>query len=230
MVTCIDISKWQAGIDLTDWSNEDGFAVIAKASEGVGIRDANYDDYRQQCENLDLSFAAYHFLRPGGVTDQALWFLDCATPDLGSRIVCDWEDPGNSDGDVQAFMQAIRNQRPDLQLTVYCSAAFGPAQVNNPWLSQNTSLWVARYTTADNPYPIPPIWPTWSLWQYSDNGSIPGYGSPVDANRFNGPDSQMLKWFGPVDQAPAGVATVDITIEGNVRVTVNGTTVYPGAV
>jgi GH25 family lysozyme M1 (1,4-beta-N-acetylmuramidase) len=35
-------------------------------------------------------------------------------------------------------------------------------------------LWVASYTSASSPGPLPAGWPSWNLWQYTSTGTVPG--------------------------------------------------------
>ena len=46
-------------------------------------------------------------------------------------------------------------------------------------------LWEAHYTSAAAPQQVGG-WPTYTLWQYSSTGSVPGIASAVDQNRFLG--------------------------------------------
>jgi lysozyme len=52
-------------------------------------------------------------------------------------------------------------------------------------------LWIAQYTSAKQPAKMAP-WPTWTFWQYTSKGSIPGLKGNFDINRFNG-DLTALK-------------------------------------
>lgn len=47
-------------------------------------------------------------------------------------------------------------------------------------------LWIASYTSASSPTsgPIPGGWATWTIWQYTSQGTVPGIPGPVDVNRF----------------------------------------------
>jgi len=62
----------------------------------------------------------------------------------------------------------------------------------NGWLAANTSLWLAQYTTGLPSWPTG-TWPNWSLWQYTDGGTVPGFSRPLDCDRFNGSDADFLK-------------------------------------
>jgi lysozyme len=200
----IDLSRWQQGIKLDQWAAAGGKAIICKASEATGIKDGSFDGFRAQAKSLGLGFASYHFMRPGKMSDQALWYLSCANPEQGERMCADWEVDGISPADLVAFLQAIWAKRPDVELTVYSGhIAKDQLKSKNDWLAQNTSLWVAQYTSASAPSWPTSTWPTWSLWQYSETGTIPGFANNVDANRFNGDDTALMKWFGPSVGTPA---------------------------
>ena len=44
---------------------------------------------------------------------------------------------------------------------------------------------MADYKSTQTPV-IPPQWPTWTFWQFSETGSVFGVNNKVDLNRFNG--------------------------------------------
>ena len=48
----------------------------------------------------------------------------------------------------------------------------------------NYRLWIASYTTAAGPGPLPGSWPTWTIWQWTSQGPVPGISGLVDLNRF----------------------------------------------
>jgi lysozyme len=85
-------------------------------------------------------------------------------------------------------------------------------------------------------------WPSgtydqWTLWQYSESGTIPGIDdSDVDLDNFNGSDENFLKWINPAGSAPpespkpppdSSTVSVAITAPKDVavQVTVNGSSV-----
>jgi hypothetical protein len=96
-------------------------------------------------------------------------------------------------------------------------------------LADNTSLWIAQYTSADQPSWPAGTWPTWSLWQWTDSESIEGISAPVDGDRWNGDDEGLLAWFGPAEEQPApepirpGRSHVDVALKTEGRVTVSVT-------
>ncbi len=64
-------------------------------------------------------------------------------------------------------------------------------------------LWLAAYTTGCPDTPRP--WTKWTLWQYSDSGSVPGIPGNVDVNVFDGTVAQL--------EALAGVTACTPTAE-----------------
>jgi lysozyme len=55
-------------------------------------------------------------------------------------------------------------------------------------------LWAADFESTDTPR-IPSQWVTWTFWQFSETGTVPGVASEVDLDRFNG-ESADLKMLG----------------------------------
>jgi lysozyme len=248
MDNCIDISHWQEGVDLLEFAAAGGKAVILKATEGTTYVDATYEGRREEAEEAGLAVSTYHFLRPGNMEAQARHYLEVVDPDEGERMIADHEDPKVSLGDLVDFLKEIKLANPTVELTVYSGHLLKEqlGDRRDAWLAENTSLWVAQYTTAAAPSWPSGTYPTWSLWQYTDKGTVIGFDGPVDCNRFNGSDDQMLRWFGsdvPSEEMLAegrararaaldemagedDKATIDIQVSGDVRISINGRVVY----
>jgi len=61
------------------------------------------------------------------------------------------------------------------------------------------------------------------MWQYTDNGSIPGVNSPVDLNTYDMTDTDFLaSWAGATFPAPKppvpGTAMVELSVSSTVPV------------
>lgn len=235
-VKCVDLSHYQSGFDFKAFKDAGGLAVILKASEGTAIRDSCYNDFRSSAHANNLALASYHFLRPGDMDAQAVFFYYTVVPNHGERMVVDWEVVGITTDDVVQFLQKLQSLDSTLQLTVYSGATAKRELINQrkDWLADNTSLWVSQY--ADFITWPRATWPNWSLWQYTDKGEVPGFSGFVDCNRFNGSDEQMLKWFGPAAQpkvvdASSEPPEVRLEVKGNVTIFINGIKygVFPGS-
>jgi lysozyme len=237
-VICVDLSHFQAGFNFQSFKNGGGLGVIVKATEGLSIKDHSYPIFRAQALAAGLVVASYHFLHSGDVQAQAEFFLSMVNPGQSERIVADHEKPPGESApsldDLITFLQAIQSARPDLQLTVYSGNLIKDqlGSTRNDWLAENTSLWLAQYTIGQPSWPSA-TWPAWSLWQYTDQGTVPGFGSPLDCDRFNGLGENFLKWVGPPSQSasapaktiprPEGVKiAMTIQADGPVTLTING--------
>lgn len=228
-VICVDLSRYQAGFDMQAFKDSGGLGVILKASEGTTIKDSAYDAHRKNALAAGLAVASYHFFRSSDPNAQADWYLQCANPDQGERVVLDFEDSSVPVGSGITFLKAIAAKRPDLQLTVYTGNVGEEREKQydrNEWLAENTSLWTAQYASSPSPW-ADKNWPQWSLWQHTDKGRVPGWSDDVDCNKFNGSDDNFLAWMGPVADVPSPepddeVPLVEITTTGDVRVFLNG--------
>ena len=78
----------------------------------------------------------------------------------------------------------LLQMRPDLQVTIYSGHLIKEqlGSTKNDYLAENTSLWIAQYTTAAAPSWPTATWPLWSLWQYTDKATVDGITKPVDGN------------------------------------------------
>ena len=198
----VDLSSYQRGFDFRAFKAGGGLASILKATEGETWRDPAYHSFTLGATQAGLPWAAYHFIRTGDGIRQAEFFLNYAALVSGKRAVVDWEDRAVDLGTVIAFLRRVQEAAPGVQLTVYGSPYFLREKIAGmrpdylEWLRDNTSLWLAQYTHASSPVFVPPPWPLWTLWQYSQSGKVPGFAGNVDLSRFNGPADRALAWIG----------------------------------
>jgi lysozyme len=209
--------------------------VIHKATEGASYVDPTLFARASAAMKAGLKWSTYHFLRPGSMDAQMAHYINTIKPVSGERICLDHEDAGVSLGDLVSCVQAILYNRPDLQITIYSGHLLKDQLSDgfNEMLAENTSLWLAQYTTGVPSWPAR-TWPQWSLWQYTDSAQVSGISAAVDGNKFNGSSEQCVAWFGPADAqplppepeglvveqtiiAPPGV-TIRLTVEGDVVV------------
>jgi lysozyme len=141
-------------------------------------------------------------MRPGSIVGQMNHYLNTLKPRTGERVCLDHEDKGVSLADLESAVQYLQGDDRDLQITIYSGNVI-KEQLAGGKVSEilaDTSLWIAQYTNAASPSWPTQVWPQWSLWQYSDTGSVPGISGNVDVNRFNGSDDNCSKWLGPVGE------------------------------
>ena len=198
----IDVSHWQGTID---WAKVRAagkkFAYI-KASEHTSFVDDKYQTNRSRAKTAGLKVGAYHFARPNvGTTDayaEADHFIETADWTSGElRPVLDLEDTGGLSSSalqtwVKAFVQRVHD-RTGVRAVIYVSPAFWSSKMGNSnWFAKNgyDVLWIAHWTTAGSPSVPAENWggKSWTFWQYTSDGSVPGISGRVDLDRYNGTD------------------------------------------
>jgi GH25 family lysozyme M1 (1,4-beta-N-acetylmuramidase) len=111
---------------------------------------------------------------------------------------------------------------------IYTGYYFWRDSVGAPTDFGRNPLWIANWTSAAAPSPIPPSWNTWTFWQYTSTGSSPGIPWTVDLNRFCCPDSHLGLLAGggnPAFSNPFG--SVDGVSRSAGGITISGWTIDP---
>jgi lysozyme len=173
MVHGLDISHWQF---VTPPLGAQDF-VFCRATYGTS-RDGKYTQHAANVRRAGKVLGAYHFGRSGSVVSvnaQVLAFLSVsAGADL---LVLDLEnDAGNPDmtvAEASHFMAEVKRLRPGVPIGLYHSLSGFPLRLGQQF------NWVAKWS------PTPPSIP-WAFWQYTSDGSLPGYTGRLDMNRYNG--------------------------------------------
>lgn len=200
----VDLSHWNPTPDWAKLKAGGVVGVIHKATEGTGSVDATLFQRAKGAMDAGLYWSTYHFLRPGSMSAQMEHYIGTIQPVPGERVCLDHEDPGVSLNDLVSCVEAIRANRPDLQITVYSGHVIKDqlGAGYNQVLAENTSLWIAQYTSAKEPSWPKATWPLWSLWQWTDSETVPGISAPVDGDRWNGDPADLPGWFGPAGEVP----------------------------
>jgi GH25 family lysozyme M1 (1,4-beta-N-acetylmuramidase) len=61
-------------------------------------------------------------------------------------------------------------------------------------------IWIAQYTEAQSPN-VPKPWKTWTFWQHSQGGKVPGISGLLDLDRFQGSLEDLKLLTLPAEQA-----------------------------
>jgi lysozyme len=180
--------------------------VIHKATQGVGFEDPNYGERRTRALSVGLFWGAYHFGVRGSVAGQVDHFLDTVQPGATDLLVLDWEPNGRDRTmtlrEAEAFVQRVRD-RVGRYPVLYTGQSFIRERLGNRTPAQtvlsNCPLWIARYSSQ---LPVvPPAFPTFTLWQYTDGAQgpqphqVPGVGR-CDRDKFNGDEAGLRRLWG----------------------------------
>ena len=172
----IDISSYQAGIDLTRVPCD---FIIVKATQGAGYMNPDCVRAVEQALAAGKYVGVYHYIDGSGV-GEADFFVDQISGWVGRVLVClDWEPGSNSRwgdlGYLGAVIDRVR-ERAGRPPVVYASAAAFPWQT---CAARGCGTWVAQYADMrpagyqDHP------WGEGSyqcdIRQYSATGRLPGW-------------------------------------------------------
>jgi lysozyme len=193
-----DVSSYQGTINWAQVKAAGLSFSIAKASEGTGIADPDFQANWSGMKANGIVRGAYHFFHSSdsGAT-QADYFLQqvgtFAAGDLPPFL--DWEvtDSGDSSAtaitEAQNFINEIQ-ARTGLTTIIYTDPGFWTGLGNTTQFGAYPS-WIANWgvTCPDMPSP----WTNWLFWQDADNGTVNGMNCPgaCDLDEFNGDLSQL---------------------------------------
>lgn len=195
----IDVSHWQGTIDWTKVDNAGVTFAFMKATEGTYYTDTQFTTNWAATKKAGILRGAYHFAQPGKSSGaaQARYFVSKVgsfkeagtlppvldlevTGGLGASALRSW---------VSSWLtttEQLTGRTPIL----YFSPSFWEDHLGNSTAYTRYPLWIAHYTTATQPR-VPGGWPTWTFWQRTSSGSVPGISGSVDMNRFNGSSAQI---------------------------------------
>ncbi len=199
----IDISHHNSSVNLNK-AKEDGIVgVIQKATQGLTNTDPTYNTNRTKARNAELLWGAYHFATGSDGVAQAGHFLSTVGDTAGTLLVLDLEPnptgPSMTLEEARAFVTHVNEKTgrfPGLYSGHYIKQLLGSN--TDPILSQ-CWFWLAQYGPTAV---VPPNWPTWTMWQYTDGaiGPAPHQVSGIgrcDRDKFNGSMTQLRKlWLG----------------------------------
>ena len=182
----IDVSNWQAGIDLAAVPAD---FVIMKATQGTNYVSPDCDRQYQQAKKAGRLLGVYHYVAGGNAIAEADYFVDNIKGYIGEAIlVLDWEiEQNHAWGNYEYLKQVARRvkERTGVIPIIYSMAGIynGISAVAK---ELNAGLWIAQY--ADNTptgYQSHP----WNegaygcaIRQYTSAGRLPGYNGNLDLN------------------------------------------------
>ena len=189
----VDVSAHQQQIDWQQVADSGvEFAMVRAGYRGYTKGDLERDAYFTQ--NVDGAAAAgldvgVYFFSQAITTDEALEEADLVLELLDGRtlaypIVFDWEDieaDARTDGMTSPLLTEIaaafcaRVEAAGYQSGIYFNQRFGYQEFDLLQL-QGKTFWLAEYN-------IPPTFAyDFQIWQYTNDGTVPGISTPVDLN------------------------------------------------
>ncbi|MGW2178203.1 peptidoglycan-binding protein [Streptomyces sp. NPDC001732] len=198
-----------------DWKRvaaSNSFAFL-KATQGVSGKDGWFARDYAAVSRTSLLRAPYHFFHPRSTTDgaaQARHFASTvrAAGYRGSRAgelppVLDVEKlPVKGGGEicpkalrtqqVRAFLNEVKKEFGVTPI-VYTRASFVKECMGGKGeVFAGYPLWLARYGSgSDEPHRVPGAGGSWTFWQHTQSGTVPGIDGPADRNVFRGSPAEL---------------------------------------
>ncbi|MFF4145963.1 peptidoglycan-binding protein [Streptomyces sp. NPDC001698] len=179
--------------------------VFHKATQGTGYRDPKFAGDFAAALDAGLMAAPYHFYDSGTGAAQAAHFIrtvkaagyDAKRPGQLPPVV-DLErvkgrcPAGVNSAQIAAFLAKAR-EAFGVNPIVYTSKDFADTCLRGKVSAlANSPLWQPRYKSGSTE-PAPVGGRSWSIWQYTEHGSVPGISGHVDHNVYKGTLTQLRR-------------------------------------
>jgi GH25 family lysozyme M1 (1,4-beta-N-acetylmuramidase) len=210
--TGIDVSSWNhpggAGIDWGAVRAAGHTFAFVKADEGPMSTGGSYynNPYFAQdwhgAASVGMYRGAYHYARPklplSTAIDDARHFVSVTGTMRGPRDlppVLDLESSGGLSGPnivewARTWLHEVERltgRRP----IIYTGYYFWKDTLGSTSALSSWRLWLPWYTSASAPGAVPAPWGTWTFWQYTETGSVPGIVGNTDINRYCCSDANL---------------------------------------
>ena len=188
-MTVIDISTYQGTVDFAQVKASGVGRVIAKMGGGDAGQylDSWWLSNRDAIRGAGLALGSYYFngpaVSPTAAADFHFVNIDHRPGDL---VIIDVEGGSIAwtPAQVLSWVQRMLSHGvPISDIGVYMSASVTFAEDWSQVAATGAFLWVASYgSNTGTPGPTPSVahWPSWLLWQYTSNGTVPGINGRVD--------------------------------------------------
>ncbi|KQY28564.1 MULTISPECIES: glycoside hydrolase family 25 protein [Nocardia] len=194
-----------SGPDVSSWQHVDGrmidwhavraaghqFAMV-KATEGLHYFNPYFVQDSILMRTAGVARGTYHFARPELPPEpQAAMYAATVLGQNGPLDLPPVLDLETSGGLAPAALidwthrylntvQTLTGRTP----IIYTYPNFWKTAMADTSAFTRYPLWIADYSGNDQPE-VPGNWPTWTFWQTTDRGVVPGIHGGTDVNRFN---------------------------------------------
>lgn len=223
----IDISEWQAGINLQQVKDEGFDFVIARVGQGASAngkystwRDREWIIHRDEARRTGLVLCAYWYIGDGITPDDNArickeWMQDDSVP-----VILDCEDGSGGINHFRSTVDAFRQQGLHVPLSYFPQWYW--SRIGKPSLMALPPLWSSHYVNgggyASNLYPGDNslFWATYGdnrveVLQFTSSARVAGY--TVDADAFRGTRDEFINFLTPIPAPPTPLPTPTADLE-----------------
>jgi len=184
----IDVSEFQGNIDFKQVKDYGIEVVYIRSSASHSYVDAKFERNYREAKANDLKIGFYHYVTARTVEEareQARFFASViAGKEADCLLAMDFEVfTGIRKEEVNAISHAFLETLEELtnKKTIVYSDAYNASRVFDRTISEKYPLWIAEYGVER---PEISHWETWTGWQYTDKGRIPGIRGNVDRDIY----------------------------------------------
>ena len=195
----VDVSHYQGTVNWGKVSKAGITFAIAKATEGETVVDSQFATNWKGIKQAGLVRGAYHFFRPeSDALTQAKSFVTTVGKldkgDLPPALDVEEADGAKAAAILDGIGIWVAHVESAMKVKplIYTRASFWKSSCNDSDRFADHPLWICHYTGATEPT-LPSAWEHWTLWQYSDKGSVKGIAGPVDFNRSHDTLRQLVQ-------------------------------------
>ena len=200
VVEGIDVSEFQGTVN---WGSVKGSGrgfAIARVSDGTGHPDPTFKTNWAGIKSAGMVRGVYQFFEPGeDPTAQADLLISAVglLADGDLPAVADVEVTGGQSASIiishlQTWLDKVKAGTGKTPM-IYTAPGWWASNVSSSAFGAD-NLWVANWgVTCPS---LPSGWSSFEVWQYADNGTVPGISGAVDLDRFNGTAAQLASFAG----------------------------------
>jgi GH25 family lysozyme M1 (1,4-beta-N-acetylmuramidase) len=212
-----DVARYQhphgAAIDWRRVADNGVAFAFVKATESTSYTNPYFADDYAAAQRAGLVRSAYHYARPKSdlktARDQADYFVRTAgraDQEGDLPLTLDIEQSGGLSAKAlvawtHAFVDEVTalTSRP---VIIYTYPYFWQHAMGNTKDFAQLPLWIATYNNAGPKQPLPGGWSSWTFWQYTARGRLPGIAAAVDRSKFAGSYDDLRALADPTPDPP----------------------------
>ena len=172
--------------------------MIHKATEGTGWSDPTCARHKPQALAAGLWWVRITSVLTKTVQRRRNTFCSIVKPGPQDLLALDFEENPSSQmtiAQAEQFVTEVYNQTGRYPGFYSDSLAGSLLGGNQDSILANCWFWRAEYSVSSPPS-VPPTWPAWTMWQYTESGSVPGIGGACDRDMFNGSIAGLSNLWG----------------------------------
>lgn len=203
-----DVSHWEQNVDWNQAKASGFVGCFSKATDGTAYVDPTFAKDRAAAHSVGMVYGRYHFFRfDDNPLQQAQHAFQTggaiAANETGLILDLEWDNDSAhigyhnggeiDDAGAQKALLFLNEAKALSGMTpiVYTAPGFFPGSAKLETVAKFAEfpLWIAHFGVPSPHVPSP--WKSWTWWQYSDSGLVPGTGK-IDVSYFAG-DLAALK-------------------------------------